>query len=213
MFNFLRRKIKAMCEPKLVDEATVQSCMAWDLDEIQFLATALGYDQERQKQLYAELFRSVSAERWAAVQRTIARARARSVNPDAGAVLREIERSGILPPAKSLKELERAARAWHAADKWPSAFLDTVSADICEHEPPPGPGYEWLRSGLQAIACGAATSLGPRPAAPPPVSAEEFHRQGEAAHRFARENRDRIAENIRAGRGLLDAPAPEAVTK
>jgi len=197
-------------EIELVDESTVQNCLAWDLDEIQLFATALGFDEERQKQLYAELFRSVSRARWQAVQRTIARARARSVNPDAGAVLREIERSGILPIGKSLKELERAAREWHAADKWPGAFLDTVSADICEHAPPPGAAYEWLRSGLQAIACGVATSLPPRPEPPAPVSAEEFHRQAEAARRFERTNRERISENIRAGRGLSDAPAETA---
>jgi hypothetical protein len=200
-------------EPKLVAEEAVAQCVNWDLAEVQLRCQALGIDAEAQKQLYVELFRGVTAEAWEAAERRIAYIRSRAFDGTPAAIAVELARGFVPPPGKSVKDLELAARAWAAAHKHPGSFLATVWNDVLAHEPQLGPGRNWLRSALQQIACGLATSLGPRPEPPPAVSPEAFHAATDAARRQDEANRKRIRANIEAGRGLTDEPEPAAATK
>jgi hypothetical protein len=121
VFTTIFKRIKAMIspEPKLVDEEAVAQCVNWDLAEVQLRCAALGIHAEAQKQLYVELFRTVTAEKWAEAERRIAYIRSRAFDGTPAAVAVELARGFVPPPVKSLKELERAARAWAAAHQHP----------------------------------------------------------------------------------------------
>jgi hypothetical protein len=212
VFTTIFKRIKAMIspEPKLVAEEAVAQCMNWDLPEVQLRCQALGIDAEVQKQLYIELFRTVTAEKWAEAERRIAYIRSRAFDGTPAAIAVELARGFVPPPVKSVKDLERAARAWAAAFQHPGSFLATIWNDVLAHEPQPGPGRQWLQGGLQSIACGLQTSLGPRPAAPPAVSPEAFHVATDAASRAQVIHNRAMAQRGREWCEPSDAPEPVA---
>ena len=184
--KLILRKLRIMPENP-VDEATLAQCVHWPFADLQVIAAALGIGEDEQKRAYIDLFRGVSAEKWAEAQRRIRYIRSKMTSYDSSAIMLELARGVVPPPAKTVADLEREARAWYAAryDHQGESFLSTVWEYISEIEPHQGPARQWLELGLKGIAAGVATHLSPRPVDPPATSMDDFER-GLEAQRAAR---------------------------
>lgn len=165
------RKIIMPQEPKLLDQADVNGIIESGREARAQLALALGYRDDTE--LSRELLATLTKEQLAEAREIVVEAHGSSLthNPcEVGAAIVRSLQNANRPKPRSLAELEALAREWFKAGKWPSDFVHTVSRDIARLEPMPGSAArEWLTSGLQAIACGTDSHVGPRPADPVPA--------------------------------------------
>jgi hypothetical protein len=216
MFTTILRKLRIMQTPeaKLTLEEIAAQTGSYAPES--FLPLYMALDRDPADALRRGL-EGVTQTELTEARRKVAIAYQRAIGGEANggtqAAMVELSRMRNAPPAKPQKELVEklvaAARAWakQTPRKSGSQFFATVAADL--REIPIG-DLRWIESGLLAIACGQATSLPPRPAPPAPVDVDAaMGKVFENAERD-RANRERMEENIRAGRGLLDAPEPAA---
>jgi hypothetical protein len=209
MFSRLFRKVKRLMEPERNLSATdvAARTASWNPESFFPLYAALGLDP-------AETLRigliGISPTQFAdAMQRVRRGFQQMALGGGTDAAMAAMARDRDAPATRSVPELIGLAREWarRSPPESPLRFLPTVSADLAALPPD---DQEWIANGLRAIAARHYDDLPPRPAPPPAVDPDTLNDKLRQNREFLIANRRRLAENIEAGRGLCDAPEPEA---